>query len=367
MSFVPSLRTRSRLPILQALKTALSAVLAWTIAISILPAQLPVFAAVAALLVVQPSVNQSFGKALERTLGVITGVIVATIIGLVFGDNTWIVLLAIVVSILVAWLLKLGPGSANQIPISAMLVLSIGSATPDYAVDRIIETIIGAAVGLIINALVVPPVLLAPAKRAVSDLAIACADGLDRLADGLSTTQTGTSLMDLLVQARALRPMRAAAEQAVSQGEESLMLNPRRSRHRDELEAQREILERLQPIVTRTLGMTRTFHDHYDDTLQEEPTIEEIVTELRRAGHDLRLLVSEAPVDRAPATAELPILTAPLVIRQPHPLHWILIGSLMEDLRRVHDEIVGDDADGDSGREGTAERPGDGRPGDRSA
>jgi hypothetical protein len=30
------------------------------------------------------------------------------------------------------------------------------------------------------------------------------------------------------------------------------------------------------------------------------------------------------------------------VIARPHPQHWILIGSLMEDLRRVRDEIVGE-------------------------
>jgi uncharacterized membrane protein YgaE (UPF0421/DUF939 family) len=353
VSVVPRIRTRSRLPILQVLKTALSAVLAWTIAITLLPQQLPVFAAVAALLVVQPSINQSFGKALERTLGVITGVIVATIIGLVFGDNAWIVLLAIVLSILLAWVLRLGPGAANQIPISAMLVLSIGAATPDYSFARILETLIGAAVGLIVNALIVPPVLLAPAKQAVADLAIACADALDRLADALRSEQTGTSLTDLLTRARTLRPMRDKAAEAISQGQDSLMLNPRRSRHRDELEHQQALLERLQPIVTRTLGMTRTFHDHYDETLHDEATVEAIATELHRASHDLRLLVADAPpTDHTPATAEIPALTAPLIIRKPHPEHWILIGSLMEDLRRIRNEIV-DDGDESS----AAERP----------
>jgi hypothetical protein len=35
-------------------------------------------------------------------------------------------------------------------------------------------------------------------------------------------------------------------------------------------------------------------------------------------------------------------LTAPLRITRPHPEHWLLIGSLMEDLRRIREEIVGD-------------------------
>ena len=30
------------------------------------------------------------------------------------------------------------------------------------------------------------------------------------------------------------------------------------------------------------------------------------------------------------------------MIMTPHPQHWILIGALMEDLRRVREEITGE-------------------------
>ncbi|KQM15331.1 hypothetical protein ASF83_04940 [Plantibacter sp. Leaf171] len=344
MSVVPVLRTRSRLPLLQVLKTALAAIAAWIVAITIIPGQLPVFAAIAAILVVQPSVNQSFGKALERSLGVITGVVLATAIGSVFGHSAWIVLLAIVVAILLGWVLRLGPGSANQIPISAMLVLSIGAATPDYAFARIIETVLGAGIGLLVNVVLVAPVLLAPARAAVGALALACADTLDRLATALTRANTDAELASLLTDARALKPLRDRAIAAVKEGDDSLLLNPRRSRHREELDRQRLLLRRLEPVVTRTLGMARSVHDHDDPTLHEEPTVADIAVELARAAHDLRLLVNDRAASAEPPTetAEIPALTAPLVIARPHPQHWILIGSLMEDLRRVRDEIVGE-------------------------
>lgn len=344
MSVVPTLRTRSRLPLLQVLKTAIAAIAAWILAITILPGQLPVFAAIAAILVVQPSVNQSFGKALERSLGVITGVVLATVIGIAFGHSAWIVLLAIVVAILLGWVLRLGPGSANQIPISAMLVLSIGAATPDYALARIVETILGAGIGLLVNVVLVAPVLLAPARTAVTALALGCADALDHLAAALSRTNTEADLRALLDEARALRPLREDAIAAVKQGDDSLLLNPRRSKHRDELDRQRLLLRRLEPVVTRTLGMARSVHDHDDPSLQDEPTVTDIAVELGRAAHDLRLLVSGRAAAGEPpqTTAEIPALTAPLVIHRPHPEHWILIGSLMEDLRRVREEIVGE-------------------------
>ena len=39
----------------------------------------------------------------------------------------------------------------------------------------------------------------------------------------------------------------------------------------------------------------------------------------------------------------IPALTAPLVVRPPSSQHWILIGSLLEDLRRIHGGLLGED------------------------
>lgn len=123
------------------------------------------------------------------------------------------------------------------------------------------------------------------------------------------------------------------------------MLNPRGYRRRARLESLDAALERLTPIVTQLLGMTRTVHDNYDVSLLDEPTVQAMANEMVRAAHDLRLLVpGYAPARREnlrPATAELPALTAPLSIGRPSPDHWVLIGSLIEDLRRVRAGILG--------------------------
>jgi uncharacterized membrane protein YgaE (UPF0421/DUF939 family) len=146
---VSRLRQPSRLPLLQVGKTSLAVVVAWVVAFLLLHESLPLFAAIAALLVVQPSINQSFGRGLERSAGVVMGVALAYAVGAIFGrDHTWVVLVAVVLALLVAWAAKLTPTSTTQVPISAMLVLSVGVVTPDYAFDRIVETIIGAIVAL---------------------------------------------------------------------------------------------------------------------------------------------------------------------------------------------------------------------------
>lgn len=339
MGITATFRATRRVPILQVLKSAVATIAAWLIAGWLVEGQLPVFAAIAALLVVQPSVNQSLGKAVERSIGVIMGVLIATGISLALGQNTWIILLAVVVAMLVAWALKMTPGTSNQVAISALLVLALGASSPEYALDRVLETLIGAAIGIVVNALIVPPVAVAPARSEVALLGGELAASVDRLADALEHPRSRTQLETLMIEARLLRPMRDASDAAIESGEESLTLNPRRSAHRDELVQLRELLDRLSPIVTQVIGMTRAFADHYDQSLHDEPTVRAIAEQLRRVAHDVRLAARVAEPEPEPITSETPALTSALVIASPKSDHWILVGSLMEDLRRIREEL----------------------------
>jgi len=340
---IAAVRAASRSPLLQVVKTSLASVIAWVAAWLLLDQPLPIFATIAALLVVQPSLNQSLAKGIERSLGVLVGVLLAYGASHLFGESSWGVLAIIVVALLLAWALRLTPGSANQIPISAMLVLAIGAGnTADYALERIIETVIGVIVALIVNFAIVPPVLREPSRRAVRELANRIADTLDELSQVLTRGTERAELREVLSRARQLRALQRDAAEQVTRAEESLLLNPRRGIHRDEIAWDAELLRRLNVLVTRVLGMTRAVHDHYDETLRVEPMVRAIGSELDRAAHDLRLLAApRREPDAEPLTADLPALTAPLAIAVPHPEHWILIGALMEDLRRVREEIMG--------------------------
>ena len=338
MALTTALRVDRRLPLLQVAKSALATVLAWLVAAWLLPGPPPVFAAIAALLVVQPSINQSASKAIERTVGVIAGVAIASALGLAFGAATWVALTAIVVSLVFAWALRMTTGVSNQMVISALLVLALGVSTPGYALARIVETIIGAAVGLVISALLAPPVLVAPARQRVDALGIETAATLDRLADAFVEPRTRPELEELLLTARLLRPMRDAAETALSASNDSLALNPRAPRYRPQIDELSRRLDRFGGIVTQVIGMTRAVHDYGTDELIDEPTAREIAEQLRRAAHDLRLLTAastgDGPVDDEPA------LTRPLEIHAPSSMNWMLIGSILVALRRVHEAIT---------------------------
>lgn len=342
MRITATFRATTRMPLLQVLKSAVATIAAWLVAGWLVQGELPVFAAIAALLVVQPSVNQSLGKAVERSIGVILGVLVASGLSLALGQSTWVILVAVVVAMLVAWALKMTPVTSNQVAISAMLVLALGASSPEYALDRVLETLIGAAIGIVVNALIVPPVAVAPAREQLAGLGGELAASVDRLADALEQTRSQADLEGLMIEARLLRPMRDAADTAIAAGEESLTLNPRRSAHRHELRQLRELLTKLSPIVTQLIGMTRAFADHYDETLHDEPTVRAIAEQLRRVAHDVRLAARVAEPEPEPLTSETPALTSALVVAPPKSGHWILVGSLMEDLRRIREELRAD-------------------------
>ena len=137
------------------------------------------------------------------------------------------------------------------------------------------------------------------------------------------------------------------------------MLNPRSRRHRAELVALEAAVERFRPIVTQMIGMTRGYSERYEVDIVDDPAVRAIAEQLHRASHDVRLRVrtTEAPASPGAARADLlddegdvlpinepPALTAQLQIARPSPTHWILIGSLLEDLRRIHETLTEPDA-----------------------
>ncbi|MFB8386024.1 aromatic acid exporter family protein [Microbacterium sp. NPDC055910] len=337
MRMTAAFRAPRRAPALQVAKSALATIAAWLVAGWLVDGPPPVFAAIAALLVVQPSVNQSLTKALERSIGVIAGVTVASALGILLGGSTWVILLATVVALLLAWGLRMTAGTANQVAISALLVLALGGTSPGYAVERIIETLLGAVIGIVVNLALVPPLAVTPARDAVESLAGELAASLDRLATALEQPQSPEQVEEVLLTARLLRPMRDKAAAALADASESLTLNPRRTRHRDELADAQGQLDRFSPIVTQTIGMTRAFADHHDASVHEEPVVHDIAQQLRRAAHDVQLISGDPA--HLPADDREPALTAPLTVRMPSSTHWMLIGSLLEDLRRIHETL----------------------------
>ena len=132
----------------------------------------PLVAALTALLVVQATAASTLSSGVERVLAVLAGVAIATASprrgphlveprhpGRAARSSS-------------GQLLRLGP-NLIEVPISAMLVLGVGFAAgaEAAALSRLVETLIGAAVGVLVNVAFPPAVRSRYAGQAVQRLA----------------------------------------------------------------------------------------------------------------------------------------------------------------------------------------------------
>ena len=94
------------------------------------------------------------------------------------------------------------------------------------ALGRVVETLVGAVVGVLVNLLIAPPLYVQPASEAIVDLAHRMARG-QRLADALRGKWSRSTADVHLAAARALGAGVARADARLAQTEESARLNPR--------------------------------------------------------------------------------------------------------------------------------------------
>lgn len=179
-----------------------------------------------ALLVVQASAYSTVRMGAVRVGAVLSGVLVATALSTVIGLTWWSLGAAIAASLLLAKVLRLGE-QALETPISAMLIL--GVANHDLAAGtRILNTLIGAAVGIAFSLLYPPAMPTASARRALLRVADGAAAPLDDAADALERGPvTRADVEDWVARARAANRLVAAATERVAALRDSRRLNTR--------------------------------------------------------------------------------------------------------------------------------------------
>jgi hypothetical protein len=150
----------------------------------------PLVAALTALLVVQATASSTLFSGVERVLSVVAGVALAMGFVSVVGLTWWSLGVLVAASIVVGQLLRLGP-NLIEVPISAMLVLGVGYTAGAEAtgMSRVVETLIGAAVGVLVNVLFPPAVRSRYAGQAVQRLADEIAALLDEATEGLGAVR----------------------------------------------------------------------------------------------------------------------------------------------------------------------------------
>ncbi|MGV9573468.1 FUSC family protein, partial [Streptomyces nigra] len=135
----------------QTLRSAAAATIAYVIALRLSPEVAPLTAPLTALLVVQVTFYATLTNGIRRVNSVVAGVLVAIAFSLLVGLTWWSLGLLIVAALGVGHLVRVHE-YVPEVAISAMLVLGVTSVG-DVAWARVLETLIGAVVGLGFNLL----------------------------------------------------------------------------------------------------------------------------------------------------------------------------------------------------------------------
>ncbi len=181
----------------------------------------------AALLTIQINVFNSFSRGVQRVLAIIVGIGVAMFAFHFTGANWWIIFIVVILTLMVGTRMGLGVAAINQVPMSGLLILAAKAYVPTYALDRIVNTIVGTVIALLINALLWPPNSLPQAKQALDELVSEAIALLRASADALRNPGASAGGEELVKHARKLDAQVGLTIRTVQAAEASLKMNPR--------------------------------------------------------------------------------------------------------------------------------------------
>jgi uncharacterized membrane protein YccC len=291
--FLISGRGRVRLRGVRSFKLTLAAVLSYVAAIPVSSNARPVVAPLTALLVVQLTLYDTLRSGLRRLASVVAGVLVAVGFSAVVGDMTWWSLGIVVgAALVVGRVLRLGD-HILEVPISAMLVLAVGGSDV-AATGRIVESLVGAVVGVVVGALFAPPLYVRPASEAVQSLAGEEADVLRRVAAEVEGEYTRDQAEAWLREARGLGQDILRADRALDRAQSSLRLNPRAAgRGRYTGESLRSGLGALERAAVSLRSLCRSLTDRLDREHAEPVYGPDVRTALSGVLREVAVVVEE--------------------------------------------------------------------------
>ncbi|MEU5714562.1 FUSC family protein [Streptomyces sp. NPDC020403] len=172
-----------RYQVVQALKAAGAAALAWALTGWWLKAPMALMAPWAAVALVQGTVYRSVRTAVELVVMIASGTLLAAGAAALTGDTMLAMVIVLPVTVLLGTCAPVGQQGLYA-PTTALFVLAYGSYSLFAVGHRLLETAVGAVVGIGVNALVLPPVHSVQVHRLACALPRACADLLRDMAEG---------------------------------------------------------------------------------------------------------------------------------------------------------------------------------------
>ncbi|MEU1075841.1 MULTISPECIES: aromatic acid exporter family protein [unclassified Streptomyces] len=218
-------RRRREPAVVQTLRSTAAAVISYVVALQLSSEPAPLTAPLTALLVVQVTLYTTLITGVRRVNSVIAGVLLAIGFSALVGLTWWSLGLIILAALVIGRFVKAGE-FVPEVAISAMLVLGVTRVSAT-AWDRVLETLIGAGVGMLFNVLLVPPVWVESAGEAIEELAARMKRLLIDLAEEVGGHTPVARAAARLHEARKLDHDIVQVDASLRQAEDSLRFNPR--------------------------------------------------------------------------------------------------------------------------------------------
>jgi uncharacterized membrane protein YgaE (UPF0421/DUF939 family) len=322
----------------QLAKTVGAAVVAWVLAVHVFHLSQAFMAPWAALLTVHATVFGTLQRAAQQAGAAVLGVLIASGAWQVFGVGA----LALGAAVLVGSLAGGVPGlrAPMTTAATAVVVLTTGYiGNSGMLADRLIDTGIGIAVGLLVNLLVWPPLRDRAAARHIDLIDDRLGELLTKIAHELRDGCAADAADDWITHTDRLDDDVDRAWHVLDEARQSGRLNlrraaPQRMRAAEEMT---QVINRLAQAVAETRSMARTIRVARLAPEDWEPAFREPwLGLLERAG----TAIERADADGLrTARSELSELSDRLASEPLHGGLWPMFGALLVNLRNVLDAM----------------------------
>ncbi len=286
-------RRDGRSAVLWSLRITVAATASYLVASLFFPGTEPLLAPLTAMLVVQVTPISLLASGLDRVVAVVAGVTLAVAFAAVVPLEWWSLGVLILLSITLGQFLRLR-ANLVEVAISAMLVLGVGAIGAEAAAwQRIAETLVGAAVGIIATLVFPPKVASSDAGRAIDGLADAVSELLARAAGELDAMAEGEpqrlagAAREWLDDARRITHDIPAVGAALLRAEEGRRLNVRAVRAPHVEPGLRQGLEALEHTAVAIRGLMRSVADASDGDWLGEDSASDVLRDLAEAFRQL--------------------------------------------------------------------------------
>lgn len=226
---------RVRAAALPVAQSTVAAGIAWFLASRIPGHPAPYFAPIAAVIALGVALGQRTRRAVEIAVGVAVGVFVGDVLVVLIGVGTWQLMIAVAGAMVGALFVGGSVLLVSQAASSAVLIVAL--TLPRHSAiqyNRFIDAVIGGAVAIVVNALLLPLNPLTVVRRTSEPLVASLVSRLRELAAAIDDVDADAA-RDVLTRLRDGESLLRNFESAIAAGAETAALSPVRWRARGQL------------------------------------------------------------------------------------------------------------------------------------